>query len=432
MSELRPPGEAEGGKEKAIDPDASTAEASATGAEDDQPTGGKRGGRASRIVRATAVVLLMTIGALLVTLSVPAIWGRNLVLNTDRYVSTLAPLSSDPGIQAGIVKAIDKQFDENVDIKGLVQSVLPPKAAPLANPIQSAADSFVNTVATKFVASAAFSKAWVEINRVAHAELVSVLTGTGSDKNAVDIKNDKVQINIAPIIMQVKTQLVSAGLSVASKVPVVSTTIEIAQVKGIDKARHGVRVLNKVAHWLPVIGLLCLLGAVLLSRRRRRGTIIAALSVAFGMTLIAIGLAVGRNIYLNSLPGIYLTRDAAGSLFDTLVHYLRLGLRWVLVGALLVCLIALFTGPSAAARKLRSIPRTFAKWWTGTRLAGGLSENRGVAAGAVFGVAALVLVLWTNPTLLVVLVIAILTAVLCLLIYATKGARPAVPVIRQG
>ncbi len=395
--------------------------------EQQRPTGGKR---ALNIVRVIAVVLLMTIGALLVIVSVPAIWGRNLLLNTDRYVQTMSPLASNAGVQAGIVKAIDKQFDDNVDLEALAKQVLPPKAAPLAGPLQSAANGLVNTVTTKFVQSDAFVKLWDGINRTAHTQIDAVLTGRkGGADDAIAIKKNVVTLNLAPIIIEVKKQLVGAGLTVASKVPVVGTTIEIAHVKGVNQVRSYVRLLNRAAVWLPLLGLGCLLAAILLSRKRRRSTIIAAISVSVGMVVIAAGLAFGRKLYLDSLPGIYLTQSAAESIYNTLVRYLRTGLRLVVLAALLICLIAWLTGPGKLAVSIRhgiaKGPKALGRRWSGSKPAIVVAENRGTFAGIVFGIAALVLVLWSNPTILVVIVIAIITLALLAVAYFTK--RPSSP-----
>jgi hypothetical protein len=392
-----------------------------------RPTGGKR---ALNILRATAVVLLMTIGALLVIVSVPAIWGRNLLLNTDRYVQTMSPLASDPGVQAGIIKAIDKQFDDNVDLEALAKQVLPPKASPLAGPLQSAAEGLVNTVATKFVQSDAFVTLWEGINRTAHKQIDAVLTGrNGGANDAVAIKKNIVTLNLAPVIIAVKKQLVGAGLTVASKVPVVGTTIEIAHLKGVDQVRSYVRLLNRAAVWLPLLGIGCLLVAILLSRKRRRSTIIAAISVTVGMVVIAAGLAIGRKLYLDSLPGIYLTNSAAESIYNTLVRYLRDGLRLVIGVALLICLIAWLTGPRKLAVSIRhglaKGPKALGQRWSGSKLGSAVAENRGTFAGIIFGLAALVLVLWSNPTILVVIVIAIITIALLAVAYFTK--RPSSP-----
>ncbi len=382
------------------------------------------GQRSVAFVRVTAVILLMTIGALLATVSVPAIWARNLVLNTDRYVETMAPLAANPGIQAGVIKAIDKQFDDNVDIGALARQVLPDRAAPLAGPLESAAESLVNTVATKFVQSQAFVALWTDINRVAHTQIVAVLTGTGDDKNAVAIKNGVVTLNLQPVVEQVKTQLVQAGLTVASKVPTVGATVEIAHVEGVEKARGFTRLLNRAAVWLPLLGIVCLVVAVVLSRRRRRSVVTAALAVGAGMVIVAVALVLGRSAYLNALPGVYFSHDAAKDLFDTLVRFLRSGLRIVLIAALLACLIAWFTGPTSSARASRRVlaagPKKLHHWWTDSRAATVVAANRGVAAGAIFGLAALILVIWSNPTVLVLAVIGVITLALLLLVYLVK------------
>src|SRR4051812_38014152 len=125
-------------------------------------------------LRATTAVILVILGAVFVTAAVPAIWGRNLVLNTDRYVETLSPLATDPGVQKAVVKAVDEQFTSRVDVSGAVQQVLPPRAADLlSGPLAGAASSLVNNVATRFVESKAFATMWETMNRVAHSALVA-------------------------------------------------------------------------------------------------------------------------------------------------------------------------------------------------------------------------------------------------------------------
>ena len=405
--------------------DSSSLPAAPEKAEKNRKSGGSR---AVGIVRATAVVLLMTIGALIATISVPAIWGRNLVLNTDRYVSTLKPLASNPGVQAGIIKAIDAQIESHVDVSSIVKGALPGRAGSiLAGPLESATGSLVNTVTTKFVESKAFVTLWTSINRVAHKQVVAILTGSADDRKALNIKNDQVVLNLQPVVDAVKAQLVSSGLTVAAKVPAVNTTIEIANVKGVDKARSLTKLVNKVANWLPFVAIILLLAAIGLSRRRRRGTIIAGMSVALGMVILAIAIAIGRAIYLNKLPGVYFSNEAAKSIYNTLVHYLRDGIRIVLGGALLVCLIAWLSGPSKPAKSIRKGPVALVRLWQSSPAAVVVGQNRGTVAGVVFGIAALVLVLWSNPTILVVIVIAAIALVLLLLAFFSKGPQQAEP-----
>ena len=61
------------------------------------------------------------------------------MLNTDRYVQTLAPLATDPGVQNALITAVDRQVQNNVDVGPLLDQNLPPKAAKaLTGPVQGA------------------------------------------------------------------------------------------------------------------------------------------------------------------------------------------------------------------------------------------------------------------------------------------------------
>ena len=173
--------------------------------------------RAGRIARSTAAVILIVVGVLCFTIAPLAIWGRNLVLNTDRYVATLKPVASDPGVQDAVIRAVDNQVNSHIDIKSYISDVLPPRAAQaLAGPLQSAVTGLVNTVTTKFVQSDAFQTLWVEMNRAVHQSLQHILTGTIPANAALQTKGNKLYLDLSALVDKVKAQLVAAGLSVAS------------------------------------------------------------------------------------------------------------------------------------------------------------------------------------------------------------------------
>lgn len=391
-----------------------------------------RGG--SDTLRNIAAVVLIVLGAVCITAAVPAVWGRNLVLNTDRYVETLKPLATDPGIQQAVIKAIDEQFAANINVADLVHQAFPGRGGTLlAGPLQNAATGLVDSIATKFVESDVFETLWVTINRVAHTALADILTGDHASSDALNVRNGVLTLSLAPVIDKVKAQLVAAGLSVAANVPAVGATLQIADVKGLTKAQSMVSLLDDLADWLPWIALLCFALAVLAAHRRRRAVVISALSTALGMLLLAIGIIIGRHVYLNSLPLKYLTAQDAGNLFDTLVRFLRTGLRIVFLVALLICLIAWVTGASRSARAIRSGVASGARRITapsaGSTFANSVAEYRTPIAVGVVSLAALVLVLWTNPGALAVLIVALVTVVLVVLVYSfgsgSAGAAPA-------
>ena len=48
--------------------------------------------------RTIVAVLLIVVGCVLAPLAGVAVWARNQVTNTERYIRTVAPLASDPAI----------------------------------------------------------------------------------------------------------------------------------------------------------------------------------------------------------------------------------------------------------------------------------------------------------------------------------------------
>ncbi len=314
------------------------------------------GRKAAHFGRAFGSTLLIVLGVLCLVLSPVTIWGRNLVLDTDRYVQTLEPLASDSGVQQTLVNVVSTQVSTRVNVGDLLQQTsLPPRAIKaLEGPIQGAVNSLVTNVTTKFVESKAFHKLWVTLNRVAHTQLVYLLTGERAKDLSITISDSGVMtLNLAPVVDEVKKRLVAAGLTVANKVPAVGATIKIADVKGLKKAQTATRYLDDLANWLPWIGLVLCAGGIAAARHRRRAVIVSALSLGAGMIVIGVGLLIGRNLYLDGVTSANLSRATASSIFDTLVRFLRWGIRLVLLVALLVAFGTWVSGGSKGARSLR-------------------------------------------------------------------------------
>ena len=246
------------------------------------------GARVGGIARSAGVSIILVLGVICLVLTPVVVWGRNLLLNTDRYVQTVEPLAGNAGVQNTVIAAVDAQFQGRIDLKSVLDPVLPPRAAQvLVPPLQGAADSLVNTVTTKFVQSDAFKTVWQTVNRVAHTQINYLLTGQRPKGAAVQVAgNGDVTLDLSSVVVQVKARLVDAGLSVASKVPVVGSTITVGNVAGLQHAQSLTNKLNKVANWLPWIGLVLLVVGVLLSRRKRRALVASLLGVVIGLVLV--------------------------------------------------------------------------------------------------------------------------------------------------
>jgi hypothetical protein len=394
--------------------------------------------------RAVVATLLIVLGCVLAPLAGVAVWARNQVTDTDRYLATVSPLASDPAIQNAIADQITAQVFTYVDVKGLtIQAVdtltqrgnLPAQLAgqlqALSGPIANGVESFTRTQVGRIVQSPAFADAWVQANRLAHAELVKALTGEGG--GTITVENDTVSINLAAFIQTVKQQLVAAGFTLAERIPQVNASFVLFQSNDIARARSGFHLLTTLGNWLPVIALLLLALGVYVARDHRRALIGAGLGVAVAMFLLALALAVFRSIYLDAVPATVLPHDAAAVLYDTIVRFLRAGLRTVLVLGLVVAAGAFLTGPSVTATRARhGIAGAIGQLRTGAEGAGlhtgpvGTwvhANRRALRTGAV-ALAALALVFWSRPTGKVVIALAlVLLVVLALIEFLARPGR---------
>ena len=407
-------------------------------------------GRAGRQRWRTIVaVLLIVLGCVLAPLAGVAVWARNQVTNTDRYVATVTPLASDPAVQQAITDQITTQVFTYIDIQALTtQAVdalsarvegrgLPPQAAAalqgLAGPVANGVQGFVRTQVERVVQSQAFEDAWIQANRVAHEALVKALTGEGG--GAVTVEGDTVSLNLAPFIQTVKQRLVAQGFTLAERIPQVDKSFVLFQSEDITRAQRAFSLLNTLGVWLPVIALILIGIGVYVAKDHRRALIGAGLGVAAGMVLLALSLAVFRSIYLNGVPAEVLPHDAAAVLYDTIVRFLRAGLRTVLVLGLVVAAGAFLTGPSVTAVRTRQSLAGAIGWLQGSAEHAGLrtgpvgtwvhANRRALRIGAVI-LASLGLVFWDQPTGKVVIgLAAALLIALAIIEFLARAPQPA-------
>jgi hypothetical protein len=371
-----------------------------------------------RTLRRASVVALLVLGCGLAALSVVAIWLRVTLLDTDRYVNTVAPIAAHPAVQKAVADRLDTAIESKIDFTGLARQVLPDRADVLAPAIAAGAQSTISNRLHEFTASPRFEQLWTNANREAHARLVALLTGGRSGRLA--LQGDTVYLDLSPAVDRVKTSLDERGLSrIADAIPPsVDGRVELIQSSAITHAQRGVKLLKAIAILLPLIALACLAGSVALTRPWRRGVLHAGLGIAVAMLILIAALAVARSAYLDALGKGALPRDAASDIFDTLAAFLRHGVRIVVLAALALALIAFIAG-----LPLRRYAETgWQRFATDARTEwiAGHQRNLTIGVGAVAG---LVLLIWSPLTGgVVVIVLAIAAALIAVIAAVSSGA----------
>ncbi len=380
--------------------------------------------------RAPVSAVLIVLGCLLAPVAVLSVWAGNQVSDTGRWVGTVEPLIHDPAIQNVLTDKITNEITSRLNLNGVITQAATetgarglPRISSLLTTfgpqITSSVNGFIHSTVHTVITSQAMANAWVQVNTVAHQALVKVLSGQGG--GAISTSNGQIVLNLGPLIVVAKQDLVARGFSLANSIPDVNPTVALFEAKNLGQAQSGYRLITRLKIVLPILVLVLLGAGVYVARGHRRALVGAGLGLAASMLVLAIGLLIARSIYLSSVPSSVLPSDAAAAAYDTLIHFIKIGLRVVLAVGLVVAIGAFFTGPSRTAVQTRSGLKS------GLGRIRNFGERRGVSAGpagqwtyqhrrilriAAVAVVGVILVFWGQPTAVVVIVLVIVLLVL--------------------
>jgi len=362
--------------------------------------------------RRALVAILVIVSVVLVPLAGLSIWVRNLVLDTNKYVDTVAPLATNKAITDVVAKRATDRLFQQVDVQARAKDALPERAQFLAGPISSGVQTFAHDAAERALATEQFATVWKNANRRAHTSVVKVLTGEGKN---VSIKNDRVVLDLSAEIDDIVKRLDERGVTVFDGLSKKQKNlqVELFDASQLEKARRAVHLLDRLRIVLVVLVFVLLAGALALSGNRRRTLMRWGLGLVAAMAVTAALLALARSAFLS----VAQNHDAAGATFDILVRYLRDGIRAIAALGIIVAVAAFLSGPSRLAVRIREGARD---------LIGGAGRKTGWEPGPVgtwvgahkvglrvagVAVAFLVLFLWDSPRPLTLLVLALLLLV---------------------
>jgi hypothetical protein len=395
--------------------------------------------------RTPVAAILIVVGCLLAPVSVLAVWTANQVSDTSRYVANIEPLVHDPALQNALTDKITTEITTHLNVTGYADQaagLLSDKGLPrvgallktFAPSISGAVTGFIHGQVHKIVQSPQFARIWVQANTRVHQQLVKALSGQGG--GAVSVSNGQVVLSLGPFINLVKQDLVKRGFTLVNNLPAINPTLSLFSAKYLVKAQSGYRLINDLKIVLPILALLLMAIGVYVARSHRRALIGVGLGLAASMLVLGAGLLIFRGVYLNSVPSNLLPADAAAALFDTLVRFIKEGLRTILVVGLVIAAGAFLTGTSVTAVRTRGALASGFRWLRESGDRAGVrtgpvgtwtyAHRKGLRISAT-ALAALLFVFWGQPTPAVVIVIAILLLVVLGLIELIGHAPPVQP-----
>jgi hypothetical protein len=328
--------------------------------------------------RALAAWALIVLFFVTVLFSPAAVWAHETLLDTDAFVNTVAPLAGDEAVARAVGDKAAEALMSGLDVEGNLESVLPEDITFLAAPLTTVLQDMASKTAEEVLRSSSFLYIWEKILRFAHSTAVQVITGEKVLR--VTVQGD-VELDLTDLLQQVKEKLVENGLDFLEGVelPEDAGRVVLFTSKELGIAKEGVDALNTLNWFLPLMALLFLAGAILVSDDRRKFILIAGVALALAMAVLLVVLDVAKSDLLNKVPEADLA--AAEVVWNTVTGGLAAAAYGLLALGVVTAAGAALAGPSRWAAWLRARAADLFAGWRERRRKG--AEKPGPVGGFV-------------------------------------------------
>ncbi len=307
--------------------------------------------------RGWAVNLLIALGLILMTAGNVTFWIRGTVLNTDRWVAAVGPLTQNETVANALsIYVVEGVFDL-MDVQGIIGEALPAEHSFLSGGLTRMVHDWVQGTATSLIQSDQFNAVWVGINRAAHRAVMGVLRGDG---DLLYLQEGQLTLDLSDAFRFVTDSLQLGDLESLQDVETRFVLLESQQVAAVQQT---LAFIDRVGLVIPLLALGSLFLAWLISLWRRRTVMWIGIGVAITMALSLGAFVVTQPLVLASV-GDPFVRLLAGEIWDVVVRSLYVQTIVILAVGLLVVAGAALAGPSPRAVAIRTGVRDR---WNGLR-----------------------------------------------------------------
>ncbi len=243
------------------------------------------------------LVVLATILAIAAPL---ASWGHDYLLDSDRFVDTVAPLIREDEVAQAISERAASRLIEALDIQDRLDRVLPEQITFIASPITNGVETLAQKAAKAILQSDQFYFVWERILTFAHSTAVEAIRGDG----ALEVtKQGDIVLDIGELLQELKNRLIDAGLTFLDKVPVPSDagTVVLFTADELGIARGSVHLIDTLNWLLPALAIIFFAAAVIISTDRRKFLMLSGLGLALAMAVSLIALNFSENQLLEQI-----------------------------------------------------------------------------------------------------------------------------------
>lgn len=298
--------------------------------------------------RRFAVALLIALGCIVAIGANAVFWLRGTILNTDDWVTTVAPLSRNEVIVNTLSGYVVAEVFDAIDVQQVAQEVLPEEISFLSRPLVGALQDAVREVVATIIKSDEFNAVWVTVNRAAHGLAMGILRGDGQ---FVYVRGGQLTIDLTDLFAFLQSTLGLEDLSLfADEEWGKFVLLESQQVAVLQQA---LATLNAVGLFLPFLALVLFVVAWFLSPSRRRTLLWIGAGIAITMAVSLFLLALVQPMVLTAVADP-LIRALAGEIWDIITRGLVIQTILLLVVGLLIAAGAALAGPHPRAVAIRT------------------------------------------------------------------------------
>jgi hypothetical protein len=282
-----------------------------------------------------ATAVLLVCAAVVTVTSVVAWYGRDALLDGDRWVEAVGPLLDDPELRAAVATEITDTVIEAADLERRLEQLLGEQTGPLADlarglvgPIPERVREVLEPVVRDVLARPEVRNAWRAANEDGHAAVVALLRG---ETELVRIVGQELRLDAGPVVAFAAEQLAQRGGTFGALVaPLLPRDIDrdivLASSPEFPRAQETLDRLERLVVVAPLVALVLLAAGIALAPRRQQAALGAVVAtVVVGLVTWAWLHTVGEGVALTDLD---VTGGVQGA-FEALVALLRTLELWV-------------------------------------------------------------------------------------------------------
>ncbi|HKR97953.1 MAG TPA: SHOCT domain-containing protein, partial [Candidatus Dormibacteraeota bacterium] len=296
------------------------------------------------------VVTVLVVGATVFALvSITALWANRQFLNTDNWAKTSSELLQKGSVRTQVADFLVDELYAHVNVRGELESALPPQAKALAGPIAGGLRNVADQGINRLLQRPRVQKLWEDANRAAHKAFLKTIEGGGPN---VSTTGGNVTLNLGQIAASVATSLGLGNL--ASKIPPDAAQITVLKSNQLAAVQDGLKALRGITLVVVLLTLLLYVIAVVVAQDRRRQALrmVGWSLIVAGVLALLVRTFLSQQV-VDSLSSTASVRDAVSDTWGVATSLLVEAAQSTIAYGVVIVLGAWLAGPTRAATATR-------------------------------------------------------------------------------